>query len=194
MDYWTGRLSKQWNMPKSMWMRVLFCPSHASKLLNNTTIQNETKWFRCPSNLWDGGQGCQRAWPMKAATEETLGIHAAGQEWCTWTLTLLNKQVDVSRWCTSVHGLPGEPPAQGSLSIEVGQGWFEWFGKFLREGETLLRRAWVTSMHSLRTMSTVISEEPCEYLGSNWVTYMPSDCDSPAFRLWLVACWWKNYK
>ena len=33
-------------------------------------------------------------------------------------------------------------------------------------------------MHSLRTMSTVVSEELCEYLGSNGVTYLPSDCDS----------------
>ena len=51
-------------------------------------------------------------------------------------------------------------------------------GNVLREGETFPRGAWVNSMHSLRTMSTVVSEELCEYLGSNGVTYLPSDCDS----------------
>ena len=50
-------------------------------------------------------------------------------------------------------------------------------GNVLREGETVPRGAWVISMHSLRTMSTVITEELCEHLGSNGVTYLPSDCD-----------------
>ena len=75
-------------------------------------------------------------------------------------------------------GSQGNPQPRAPWAQRWGKGGMNGLGNVLREGETFPRGAWVNSMHSLRTMSTVVSEEPCEYLGSNGVAYLPSDCDS----------------
>lgn len=138
MDYWTGRLLKQWNMSNSTWMRVLFCPLYTSKWLNNISIQNETKGvLDALQSLWDGGQACKRVWQMETAIEEILEftlpvkseVHAH-----------LLSAMRISRWVFrfgTPHSMASkrEPPAQGSLSIEVGQGWYEWFFEMFSEKE-----------------------------------------------------------